>query len=367
MIKNQTKKQKRILIIDDEFPMRYLIEHQLKESGFAVSVAKDGPGGLKTALTERPDLIVLDAMMPNMDGFEVCRQIKNDNDPKIASIPVIFLTANESREYQKRAYKAGADDYLTKPFRPDELAARVSAVIRRAEKIHTGLFGAGHGQVISLFSPKGGVGTTTLAVQLAEALLIHEDRPVILIDLDLPFGGIAPLLKLDTRNHIVNLLNTPPDRLNASLIRRFGQPHRANMLVIPAPGRLISPETRPSTSHLRPVLDHLIDAGYQVILDLGSTLTRLTHKALTQSDLVFLITSGQPVANQLVNRFINAAGQLGLEERRLMPVVNENYGAVSNVELSRIPVARIPHTSERSRTRLWLKEQGMRKMVAIIC
>ncbi|HFE67199.1 MAG TPA: response regulator [Chloroflexi bacterium] len=367
MIENQTMNQKRILIIDDEFPMRYLIEHQLKESGFAVSLAKDGPDGLKAALLDKPDLIVLDAMMPNMDGFEVCRQIKSDNDPDIAKIPVIFLTANESREYQKRAYKVGADDYLTKPFQPDELIAHVSAVIRRTEKIHTGLFNAHHGQVVSMFSPKGGVGTTTLAIQLAEAILIHEDRPVALLDLDLPFGGIAPMLNLDTRNSIVDLLNIPHNRLDLSLIQQFSQPHRANMLVIPAPGRFISPETRPLSSSLRPVLDHLIDAGYQVILDLGSTLTRLTGQALRQSDLVFLVTSGQPVANRLVDDFLAMADQLGLEKRRLMPVVNENHGAITNVELSRIPVARIPHASEQSRTRLWLKEQGMRKMVSIMC
>lgn len=357
---------KRILVIDDEFPIRYLIEHQLKESGFVVTQAKDGPGGVKAAQMYKPDLIVLDAMMPNMDGFEVCKQIKSDNDPEVAKIPIIFLTANISKDYRKRAYQVGADDYITKPFQPDELIAHISAIIRRTEKINTGLFNISHGQVVSLFSPKGGVGTTTLAVQLAETILLHEDKPVALLDLDLPFGGVAPMLNLETRNHVVGLLNVPHNRLNMRVIQQFSQPHRANLLVFPAPGQLIAPETRPLASSLRPVLDQLVDAGYQVILDLGSTLNKLTLKALDQSDLVFLITSGQPVANKLVDDFLAVAGKLGLEKMRLLPVVNDIYGAAPKPQLSRIPVARIPHTSEQSRTRLWLKEQGMRKMVSVM-
>ena len=129
--------QKKILIIDDEFPMRYLIEHQLKREGFTVTLAKDGPDGLTAVNQHRPDLVVLDVMMPGMDGFEVCQQIKTT--PETSQIPVIFLTASEAKEYKTRAFAVGADDYLTKPFMAEELLAHISAVLKRSERVKTGL------------------------------------------------------------------------------------------------------------------------------------------------------------------------------------------------------------------------------------
>jgi CheY-like chemotaxis protein len=356
-------KPKRILIIDDEFPMRYLIEHQLRRQGYEVSLAKDGPGGLKAAQLYHPDLIVLDIMMPGMDGFEVCQEIRNDAE--INLIPIIFLTGCEAKEYKMRAFDVGADDYLTKPFQADELTAHVTAVLRRSDRIQTGNLKAAPQQVVALYSPKGGVGTTTLAIQLGEAMTMREDRPVALIDLDLPFGGIAATLNLYTKQHIVNVLAITPERLSLPLLKQFVQYHRADLLVIPAPGNLLDLEEKVQPAHLKAVLDTLSSNGYQVILDLGSTLTDLTETALHLSDVIFVITSGQPVANKLHDTFLATADRLGLESHRLMPVINELHGPVGNVKLARTPIARITHASERSRTRLWLKEQGIHKLVSV--
>jgi len=342
--------------------MRYLIEYQLRRQGYEISLAKDGPSGLRSAQLYQPDLIVLDIMMPGMDGFEVCQQIRNDAE--INRTPIIFLTGCEKKEYKMRAFDVGADDYLTKPFQADELTAHVTAVLRRADRIQTGHLKAAQPQVVALYSPKGGVGTTTLAIQLGEAMTIGEDRPAVLIDLDLPLGGIAPALNLYTGQHIVNLLATKPERLSLPLIKQFVQYHRADLLVIPAPGNLFDLEEKVRPAHLKAVLDTLRSNGYQVILDLGSALTGLTKAALHLSDVVFVITSGQSVANKLHDTFLATADRIGLESHRLMPVINELHGPVGNVKLARVPVARIPHASARSRTRLWLKEQGIRKLVS---
>lgn len=356
-------KPKKILIIDDEFPMRYLIEHQLRRQGYEVNLAKDGPSGLKAAHMYRPDLIVLDIMMPGMDGFEVCQQIRNDAET--SKIPIIFLTACETKEHKTRAFDLGADDYLTKPFQADELTAHVTAVLRRTDRLQTGIMEPARRQVAALFSPKGGVGTTTLAIQLGEALALQEDRPVALIDLDLPLGGIAPMLNLYAQQHIVDLLAVPPEQLSLSLVKQFAQYHRAELLVITAPGNIPDAERAVQPANLKPVLDTLVTSDYQVILDLGSALTDLTKTALHLSDVVFVITSGEPVANKLYDTFVAMADKLGLEPHRLLPVINESHGPVHDVKLACMPIAHIPHTSERSRTRLWLREQGIRKLVSV--
>ncbi|MEJ2747536.1 MAG: response regulator [Anaerolineae bacterium] len=362
--------QKKVLIIDDEFPIRYLVEHQLKRNGYEAISAKDGPTGIQVAQAHKPDLIVLDIMMPRMNGFEVCTEIRND--PAIATTPIIFLTACMTRKHKLRAFEIGGDDYLVKPFQPDELLAHITAVLRRTSE-RTGKTENGNsetqpeqkGKVVSFYSPKGGVGTTTLAIQLSEAMVIREDRPVLLIDLDLPLGGIAPMLNLYSKRHIIDLLNHRPDEMTVPLIQQFTQRHRANMLVIPTATKLFSDRVTDVAS-LKPLFENMTNAGYQVILDLGSTLSKVTAEALRLSDLVYVITSGQPVANKLLNAFLESAPQMGLQVHQLLPVINELHGSVDKVDLSRVPTARIPHANERSRTRLWLRDQGMGKLVSVM-
>lgn len=358
--------QQKILIIDDEFPMRYLIEHQLRREGYEVNLAKDGPTGIKAAQMHQPDLIVLDAMMPGMDGFEVCNEIRND--PDTTQIPIIFLTALETKEYKSKAYEVGADDYLTKPFQSDELIAHVSAILRRSERIQTGLIDSTNGNIVSLFSPKGGVGTTTLSIQLSEAIAIQEDKPAVLIDLDLPLGGIAPMLNLYTNQHIVKLLNAQVEHITLPFVQQMAQKHRADLFVIPAPGELQTVNFDAKLKQLEKVILLLSENGYQVILDLGSSLNSMTKRAMQLSDTIFVITSGQPVANKLYNAFFEQSHALGLEPTQLLPVINELHGSVDHqaINLPRMPIARIPQTSERSRTRLWLKEQGMRKLMSVV-
>ncbi|MCP4423667.1 MAG: response regulator [Chloroflexi bacterium] len=353
---------KKVLVVDDEFTIRYLVEHQLKRSGFESIMAKDGPSALIAAREHKPDLIVLDIMMPGMDGFEVCQQIKGD--PELASTPVIFLSALSSKKDKLRAFEMGADDYLIKPFQADEFRAHIMAVLRRSSDAPKAA-SQRDGRVVAFFSPKGGVGVSTLTVQLSEALVLRERQKVVLVDLNLPLGGLAAMLKLYTTRHIAGLLNDP-DAITLDAILRFTQRHRANLRVLPAPGQFIQPREMPSAANLVPMLDVLSSNGYHVALDLGSYLTPLAVAAMKRAHTTFVLTSGQPVANHNLDTFLTAAHQIGLDSRRLLPVINELHGPVDDVKLTRIPTARIPHASERSRTRLWLQEQGLHKLVSVI-
>ncbi|MBN2317879.1 MAG: response regulator [Acidobacteria bacterium] len=119
----------RILAIDDEADLIELVRYNLEQEGFQVISASDGESGLKIALQEIPDLVLIDLMLPGMDGLEVCRSLRTDN--RTASIPVIMLTAKSAESDRIVGLELGADDYVVKPFSPRELAARVKAVLRR--------------------------------------------------------------------------------------------------------------------------------------------------------------------------------------------------------------------------------------------
>jgi two-component system phosphate regulon response regulator PhoB len=121
----------KILIVEDERDIADLIGFNLERNGYAVVKAYDGISGTDTALRERPDLIILDLMLPGRDGYGVFKELRRD--ARTAQIPVIMLTARAQTEDRIQGLEAGADDYLTKPFSPKELMLRVSAVLKRAD------------------------------------------------------------------------------------------------------------------------------------------------------------------------------------------------------------------------------------------
>ena len=116
-------RQLTVLVADDDPLLRAILEHKLSAAGYAVHSAEDGQAALDAAARLRPDLLVLDGMMPIMDGFEVLRRLKADGD--LCKIIVVMLTALKRQEDVLGALKLGADDYLAKPFNPDELVARL--------------------------------------------------------------------------------------------------------------------------------------------------------------------------------------------------------------------------------------------------
>ncbi len=119
----------RVLICDDEPDLAALVELNLKDAGFTVEVAHSGEAALQLARAHRPDLVLLDVMLPDVSGSEVCRRLKND--PVTAQVPVMLLTARTEEPDRVGGFEAGADDYVTKPFSVRELVLRVKAVLRR--------------------------------------------------------------------------------------------------------------------------------------------------------------------------------------------------------------------------------------------
>jgi len=113
-----------VLVADDDPLLRAILEHKLSAAGYGVTLVEDGRAALEVARERRPALIVLDAMMPVMDGFEALRRLKSD--PQLCNIAVVMLTALKRQEDIVNALKLGAADYLPKPFNPDELVARLA-------------------------------------------------------------------------------------------------------------------------------------------------------------------------------------------------------------------------------------------------
>ena len=170
-------KQTRILVVEDDASIRLGLEDTLAAKGYEVDAVARGDVGLARAAKRRPDLIVLDIMLPDMDGFEVCRRLKEDSD--LRKVPIIILSARGAELDRVRGLELGADDYVTKPFSLMELLARVSAVLRRS----------GHGS-----SDPDQLKFGTVHVSFRSQTATKDGVPV-----DLPSRGYAILQALTAR------------------------------------------------------------------------------------------------------------------------------------------------------------------------
>ena len=127
-----------ILIIEDDAQIRRVVEGYLQQAGYHVLTAADGITGLALAQQQKPALLVLDLMLPGLDGLEIARRLRANSDPGVAGVYIIMLTARVDETDRVVGLELGADDYVTKPFSPRELVARVRAALRRLETSHNG-------------------------------------------------------------------------------------------------------------------------------------------------------------------------------------------------------------------------------------
>ncbi|HET7143361.1 MAG TPA: response regulator [Anaerolineales bacterium] len=171
----------RILVIDDEPLNHQLVSKALAALDCQIAFADDGKSGIARARTLKPDVIITDVMMPDINGYEVTHQLRRE--AQFISTPILMLTAQAGLQDKLRAFEVGADDYLSKPFEPAELAARVSALIRRAELVHVAAVKQDPDQLaqtIAIHSLRGGTGCSTLAVNLGISLSNLWSRTILL-------------------------------------------------------------------------------------------------------------------------------------------------------------------------------------------
>ncbi|MEN6572455.1 MAG: response regulator [Anaerolineaceae bacterium] len=155
----------KILIVDDDLETLRLVGLMLQRQGYEISAANSGSQALGLARSESPDLIVLDIMMPEMDGLQFSQRVRKD--PAIAAIPILMFTAKSQVDDKVAGYEAGADDYLTKPVHPAELVAHIKALMARTQNRPSPLPVVQRGYSVGVIASKGGLGVSTLTLNLA--------------------------------------------------------------------------------------------------------------------------------------------------------------------------------------------------------
>jgi DNA-binding response OmpR family regulator len=280
----------KILIVDDEQTITRLLEIQLRREGYATVVANNGPDALSKVIAEKPDLVILDVMMPGMDGVEVCRHLRSQ--PATARLPIIMASAKTQTGDKIAGLRAGADEYVTKPMDMAEVVVRVEMLLKRTRQLSE-IPTVRRGKVLGFVGAKGGVGATTAAISVA-ALLSQQNKSVILLEIREQFGTMALQLKKTPAQTLADLAALEPARINGQTLGR------ALEIIGPGMRALFGPqdwEQRPplSAEHVEALITQAaLEADY-VVVDLPSLSCAANQAAVQSCDRVVLVVEPETI------------------------------------------------------------------------
>jgi pilus assembly protein CpaE len=275
----------RILIVDDDPVNQKLVAVVLKQAGYEVFTANTGPDALSHVDEIQPELIISDVEMPGMNGYELTQQLRQKTH--LAHLPIMILTSHDTVQEKIKGFEAGADDYMTKPFAPSELQARVRVLLRRV----TALPAETHqikGKVIAVFSLRGGIGTSTLAANLAAGLAQLWGCGTGLIDLVLTSGQSALMLNLSLRKTWADLARLPLEEIDADLIQQVFLSHASGVFVLAAPNRPEQAELITGDKVTR-IITTLKERYHYLLLDLPHDFSATTLAGLDNADEILLV------------------------------------------------------------------------------
>lgn len=305
----------KILIVDDDIDSLKLIGLMLQRQGYEVTAASNGTQAIARATAERPDLIILDVMMPDLDGYEICRRLRAN--PTTQPIPIIMFTAKTLIDDKVQGFEAGADDYLAKPTHPAELASRVKALLMRsAAQRRTAADG---GSLIAFLGAKGGVGTSTLAANIAASM--QQKAPTVLADIRPGQGSLGLSLNAPRAVGMMNLLGRPPAEINARVVE-------AELATHPSGLKLLLSSARPKDNLLNVNVDSAVATlktlrgmARHGVLDLGSGLTRLNARLMREVDQVVVVAEPNRVTLNMAREMVGELEGLGLGRGRANVVI----------------------------------------------
>lgn len=267
----------KILLIDDDPDSVRLLSLMLSPEGYQIVTARNGQEGLRLAAQERPDLIIIDVMMPDMDGFEVCRRVRQTAG--ISDTPILMLSARARVDDKIEGLRAGATDYLAKPASRKDLLARVEAILQTHREQ-----GA---KVIAVMGVKPGVGTTTIAANLAIALHTMSSKRVIVVDTHLPFGDLDLLLNIPSGRSWADLVPYL-NELDSDILSTVLATHASGIQVLLAPGPQEERDTLPENA-LATIVTRLRSMADYVILDASPPDWETSAPLLEVTDIVALV------------------------------------------------------------------------------
>jgi pilus assembly protein CpaE len=307
-----------ILLLESDPSVDDTIGQILVGAGYTLTRATDPDAALVGAADHQ--LLIIDLLAGPRSAIEICTQVRST--PALSQVPVLCISPSDDVEERIRFLEAGADDVLARPFDARELEARVEALLlrfQRSKELSPMLSGqptVGRARrTVAVYSPKGGVGTTTIAVNLAVTAAQKRPDRVVLIDLALQFGGVATHLNLRPRQSLADLVRDEAALREPELLRGYAARHDSGLHVLAAP---TAPEAAESVhpQHIVRILSTALEAYDLVVIDAGSALDERVMTVLEAADTVILPVYAEIAALKAMHAlldYLNETGSVGLK------------------------------------------------------
>jgi pilus assembly protein CpaE len=317
-----------ILLLENEPAVDPTLADILTGAGYSVTRSTKPAEALAAAGDHQ--LLVIDLTEGPRSAIEVCSEIRST--PGLGQLPVMCVSTSDDVEERIRFLEAGADDVMARPFDARELEARIEALLlrfQRSRELAPVLSGGGMTvgrtrRSAVVYSPKGGAGTTTIATNVAVAVARRRPDRVVLIDLDLQFGGVATHLNLRPRQTIADLVRDESAMRESELLRGYAARHDSGLHVLAAPGTPEAAETI-TPQHLSRILAAALDGYDRVIVDAGSGLDERVLTVLEAADTVILPVYAEISALKSMHALLEYLGDTGSIGLKSMFVLNNPF------------------------------------------
>jgi len=301
-----------ILVIDDDLDLQQMLRLMLQRGGYKVITTGDGPDGLAKARALKPDMAIVDVMMPGMNGYQVVRKMRED--PELRGMVILILTARSQAVDREAAIAAQADDYMPKPFAPNELLAKVSELLANPSTTQ-----GPAKKTVGVFSLRGGVGATSVAVNLALAFLANN-LPTCLIDLKSGPGHVALQLRLNAKTTWVDWANGN-EATNDSIMKALTR-HESGLEVMAAP--IVPAANLPPLDRITTMINALQGKFARIVIDLPNAWGPVALAAIGNADTIWLVLSPEVGSLQSTVGVLRAMKAAKVPDEKIELIANQN-------------------------------------------
>lgn len=322
-----------ILIIDDDIDTLKLVGIMLERKGFRILASTTGEKGLQLANKEYPDLVLLDVMIPDINGYEIARSIRTN--PATENTPIIMFTARSQVDDKVEGLEAGADAYITKPARPRELFAQVNSVLKRTPQRSSAPTPvvADKGTLIGIISAKGGIGNSTLATNLAIEIHNQSGEETILADFRPGQGTIGMDLDIQNTNGLIKLLDEEPGTDISDFFPDVLMEHKSGIKTLLSSHHPSDSKYITHVEQFLQIAKKLPNLATYTILDLGPSLTPINAQILPECDKILICLEPSPSNVTQTRILIQDLINSGIGDGRFITVLVNRQR--SGVQLSR--------------------------------
>lgn len=313
----------KILIVDDEVNVLRMLGYALESEGYEVVTAESGKEALAKVDAERPELMILDRMLPDMSGDEVCGQLRRQS--RTGDLPIIMLSARAQVADRISGLKAGVDEYVTKPFDSDEMVARVVGLLERRAELNCGRATSdvpSEGRIVAVFGARGGVGQTVIATNLAIAMSQITKKRVVLVDANVRAGDVGVMLELCPQYTVLDLL-CRIDELDDELLNDVLVSHSSGIEVLVAPDQSEVSETGEAVP-LKRLLAWLRGRFDYIVVDATPFPGECALAVLGVADTALLVTTPEVPSVRKAAQFLDVAVSLDDLPALLLTILNRD-------------------------------------------